>query len=338
MKKLLAILLTAMMVLALGACGSSSSGSSSSESAQGESDWPRSNVELIVPASPGGGTDITCRALMLALGKKGTFAAVNNTDGGGAAAFTTVATSDAKALNKLLYFHASYYVSYVTGITDLVPFEDLIPVWTADFAGSYFLVVANDSPFNSIDDIVQWYKDNPGEKLDVGVEIGNINQIMAGELATQLGVEFNYVSTGSDADRIPLIMGHNIDFAIINNLTTENYFPTGDIKAICALHGQFDNHSDKLKEVKTLEDSGYTSLHAKTPITIFVPKGTADADMVKINQMFEEALQDSEAQEALNKAGSILVSHGDLAGAQAECKATYEAIASVCKDLGMSVR
>ncbi len=338
MKKLLAVLLTAIMVLALGACGSSSSASSSSGSAEGGSDWPRSNIELIVPASPGGGTDITCRALMLALGKNGTFAAVNNTDGGGAAAFTDVATSDPKVLNKLLYFHASYYVSYVTGITDLVPFEDLIPVWTADFAGSYFLVVANDSPFNSIDDIVQWYKDNPGDKLDVGVEIGNINQIMAGELATQLGVEFNYVSTGSDADRIPLIMGHNIDFAIINNLTTENYFPTGDIKAICALHGQFDNHSDKLKEVKTLEDSGYKSLHAKTPITVFVPKGTAEADMVKVNQMFEDALKDPEAQEALNKAGSILVSHGDLAGAQAECKATSDAIASVCKDLGMSKR
>lgn len=340
-KKLLALILSLVMALSLAACGgdtaqTDSTDQSSNASGEATSNWPSSSVEVLVPASPGGGTDLTLRSLLLDISKSGDFAVVNNIDGGGAVAISELAGSDPKQLNKIMFFNGSLFVSYNVGLFDEEPLVDLLPVWTATAAGSYCVIVPADSPFNSIADVKAYAEEHPGE-LQFGASLGDFTHLLGVQLANELGIDWTYVATGSDADRIPLIMGHNLDITIINGITAENYLTDDSVKAISLVHGRDDSMSEKMQAVETLEEAGYDYL-VNMPLIVWVPAGTSDADMNRINELFTKSLDNPEVQESLAKLNMVLTAQGDLEDVQTAMKEYSEQIYEACSIAGMTVR
>jgi len=300
------------------------------------SDWPRSSVEILVPASPGGGTDLSLRSLLQDISQYGDFAVVNNIDGSGAVAIAEAAAADPELLNEILFFNGTLFMNYDVGLIDEKPFEDLIPVWASSLFGSYCVVVPSDSPFNSIADVKAYAEEHPGE-LSFGACLGDLAHLMGIQLADQLGIEWTYVATGTDADRVPLIMGHNLDITIINGVTAQNYLPDDSIKVISLVHGRDESMIEKLQAVETLEEAGYEYL-VNLPLIIFVPDGTSEADMNRINELFTNSLDNPEVQEALKKLNMQMNSMGDVATVQAELQEYGVQIHDACVAAGMVTR
>ncbi len=348
MKRILAMALAAIMTVGTlaGCSGGSSSkeekpaenaqteaAAETEETAEAESGWPYSSVQLEIAAAAGGGTDLITRHLLKYLSKHGDFVVVNNTDGSGAVAFQEVYDTDPAKLDKILVYNTGYFTAYITGVTDLVPFEDLVPVVGLNPAGVYYVVVPKDSPFNSIQDVVDYCKENPG-KLNFGVMMGDITHIIAGNVAGILGVEWSYTACGSDGDRVSLLMGNNLDITVLNQITVENYIQSDDIKVLCSLQGRSSTASEKLAATPTLEEEGYEPCKIKTPISVFVPAGTSEADMKKINELFTAAAQDQEVIDGILEMGDALEPFGDLEQTQATFHEIYDAITETCDAIG----
>ena len=87
--------------------------------------WPSGNVNVIVPAAPGGGTDLVARkfAQVAAKVSGNNFIVVNQGDGGGSIAYNTVYEDDADGLS-LGLFIPSFFTTYITGQVDENPMTD----------------------------------------------------------------------------------------------------------------------------------------------------------------------------------------------------------------------
>ncbi len=322
MKKLFALLIALAMILSLAACsgdsGSSgdadessappvnSSGSSApDDSGNGSetSDWPQSAVTLTVSAGAGGGTDICARILLERLSDFGSFVVQNDTDGGGAVGWERVKAGDPETCSEVIFYNTGLYVSYVTGLTDIHPTEELVPIVCLPTGASQYICVPKDSPFDTIQDLADYAKEHPGE-LQCGVELGSLSHVYVGLCAKSLGIDWTYVSTGSDNDRITLLMGNNIDVTTINQATAQNYYESGDIKVLAAEQGRSNILGEKMAAVPTLEEAGFDKVDVNTELIVWAPAGASDATYAAIFDAFKAAIDDEGTQSKLQESGA----------------------------------
>ena len=155
MKKLFALILALAMILSMAACGASEPAPAPEAPAAPEAEapaevtevkWPTSAVQLVCAYAAGGGTDICCRTMAETLSAHGNFGVVNNTDGGGIIGWEQVRTSDPEECNQLIFALNSMFLSYLSGVSDIHPLEDIQPVFAMDSDMAYYVVVIRTLP------------------------------------------------------------------------------------------------------------------------------------------------------------------------------------------------
>ncbi len=343
MKKFLALVLSLAMAATLAACGSQpeapapggAEGGTPTAEEPAPANWPQGAVTLTVSAGAGGGTDICARMLLQKLGDFGNFVVQNDTAGGGAAGWERVKAGDPATCSEVIFYNTGLYVSYVTGLTDINPVEDLIPVACLPSGASQFICVPKDSPFDTVQDLVDYALANPG-KLQCGVELGSLSHIYLGLCQQSLGIEWTYVSTGSDNDRITLLMGNNIDVTTINQATAQNYYESGDIKVLAAEQGRSDFLSEKMAAVPTLEEAGFDKVNVNTELIVWAPAGGDDATYAAIFDAFKAAIEDETVQAGLQESGSdYYCPFNSWKECYENSVTNLETITETCKTLGL---
>jgi len=356
MKKVAAFLMAVALCICTAGCGAPAASSSaatstpasSSEAASApassseaastpaeEVEWPKSSVQLIVSARSGGGTDISARTLTQSLADFGNFPVINNTDGNGTVAWEQVAGSDPSRMDTLLYYNEGFLTSYINGMTDIHPLKDLTPVFALHASGTMYVVVPKESEFNTMEDLVEYCKANPG-KLNFGINTGDTGHVMAGFMQHSLGVEWNWTSAGSDGDRIGLILGNNLDATIINQNTVWNYYQSGDIKVLAAIQFRSPDAPEELQAIPTLEECGYENVPIESSVIVWAPNGADPAVYEKINQVFTEASLDPDYVAANAERGETLVSYGTAAETQEQLNALMDVLTEHCRNLGLA--
>lgn len=174
-KKLIALLLTLVMVFALSACGGkeeekapATSGAQTEQAGAEEKDdldWPTRNIQIIVPYNPGGATDITSRALAPHIADYlGVEVTVVNMAGGN----TVIATQYVKDTEADGYTMACTGTEitciYAMGQSEL-SYRDFDVIGMA-VAVPNAIVVKADSPYNTPEKLIEAMKT---EKLTIGV-------------------------------------------------------------------------------------------------------------------------------------------------------------------------
>jgi tripartite-type tricarboxylate transporter receptor subunit TctC len=186
--------------------------------------YPDRTITVIVPYSPGGVTDLSARALTDAMEKhlKQPVVVVNRTGGratiGGN--FMVTAKPDGYTLG---YFPIATALPEVFTYFFDAPYssKDIRPI--SCLAGTAMsIVVKTDSPFNSIKDIVEFARKNPGLKIGTPGKQTLPYMAMAG-VAKKEGVSFVDVPMGGDAETTPALLGGHfpvgaIDYSAIKSL------------------------------------------------------------------------------------------------------------------------
>ncbi len=338
MKKFILVLIALLTLFSFSACNSSkpSDGGNGGGNEPAEVKWPTTPVSLIVAAKAGGGNDLTARALLEGLADYGNFGVVNNTDGAGAVAFEQVKSTDPKLVNNLLYYNSGIYTAYWTGVTDINPIEDLTPIFTmTNTSTSYYLIVPKNSPFNTLEDLVNYAKEHPGE-LKCGANIGDLAHTYIGSAQKILGIDWSYASTGSDADRIGLIMGNNLDVTAINAVQLQQYYDADEVKVLCCIHNRSALVNEKLGAVPTLEELGYENVPLLISHVVFGPKDMDEAVARKINEIFNDVTSREGFIKTMAEMTATYESAGDLEACRAAMEADFNTFGEVCKELGLS--
>ena len=272
-KRVVSLAMAAAMALSLTACGSSSSktettaaateaaktettaaaeGAATEAAASGvdTSAWKDKTVTCIVPYDAGGGTDTVMRALADAA--KGSFKniSVENRSGGGGATGMLAganATADGTTVTMITVELATLEAM---GTNAGLTYSMFKPIMMVNSACSAITVNAKDDRFNTIEDFINYAKENEVSMGNSGN--GAIWHLAAAGLAKETGAKFKHVAYDGAAGAITDLLGEHIDAVAVSYAEVANYVESGDLKVLAVMN---DKRLDTIPDVPTCKRS-----------------------------------------------------------------------------------
>ncbi len=326
-KKLLAMALAGMMVCSLAGCGSGGGSGSS---------WAK-NVEVQVPAKAGGGTDVMARALGTQVAKDSgsTITIVNNTDGGGVVACEKGAAGK-KDGSTLVQFHTTLLIKTATGVLKKSAADDftVIAVGVPVDEANNVLVVSGDSPYETLNDLIEDAKANPGTLL-VGIETGGTTHVQAGLFAKAAGLDVKYVEAGSDTEKLTALVGNSIHAALVNANQAKQYIESGKAKALAVVSNSPDGgRSSVLPDVPSFVEQGVDCSFQMLSVLLLGPKDMDPQLVNQIHDYYAAAAENEEVKATLSPAGMEMTFMSVGEGLKA-VQDTQTSVNAVVEELGL---
>jgi len=249
--------------------------------AQG-ADYPVRPINMIVPFTPGGGTDIMARLVADKLGRGlGQPVVVENKAGAGGTIGTELAARSEPNGYTLMMGSVST-ISINPSLykkLNINPIKDLAPIGL--FASTPSVIaVPNNLPVNTLQELIAYAKANPG-KVNFGSAGSGTSHHLAGELfKQQAGVDAQHVPYKGSAPALLGLMRGDVQFLIANMPSLK---PAIDGKQIKPLALTSLERSAQFPDFKTANESGLPGFEVIVWYGIFAPAGTPEAIINRLN-------------------------------------------------------
>ena len=269
----------------------------------GAQNFPNRPLRVIVPQPPGGGFDMVARTLSdpfaTLLGQP---VVVENRPGGGTVVGTDiVAKSDADGYTVLLGASANLVLS--AGLYSKLPYDpksDFTPVGIAA-TFSYTLVARNDLPFNSLKEIVQYARANPGKLTYASGGNGSGQHICAALLWHGAGASVTHVPYKGAALAYQDLIPGRVDLFFDASSTARGHVEAGRVKAIAVSSpARLAYHP----AVPTVRETGVLDFEMETWVGYFVRAGTPAPVLARLRADFERVAALPETAAMLEKRGA----------------------------------
>lgn len=302
MKKLVSILLSlSIMALSMAGCGSGGTGDSGKgASNEGGTDYPQSAVTVVVPYSAGGGTDLVARALVDAA--KGDFPkniAVENRTGGGGAVGMLYGAQAKPDGNIVTMITVELTTLPHTGTGAGLSYDQFKPIIMVNSAYSA-ITVKKDSPYNSLDDLLNAAKSGEIQMGNSGV--GAIWHLAAAGLGKEAGVEFTHVPYEGAAPAITDLLGGHIDAVAVSYAEVAPQVNAGDLKVLAVMAPE---RLEAVPDVPTCKELGY-DVSIGTWRGLAVPKDTPDDIVNKLYEIFSKAAESDAFKEFMDSNNNVI--------------------------------
>lgn len=318
MKKIKVVLLTLVVALSFVACSSASIEEETKiEKTEEESkvqtsevpeknSFPEEDITFLVPYSAGGSSDQMAR-LMSSYAEKhlGVSIIIENVPGGGGNVGLTQFAGYETDGYAVASANTSMNLQPIYGNTEydyLEIFEPLALCVSIPIA----ITVPAASPFNTIEELIDFAKENPGELQYGHAGVGSITHVTGELFAMETEIELTQVPFGSGNDALTALMGEHIDInvASLSEVLPHHNDGTLRILAMCT--------DKEVQEIPTLISKGY-DVDMKVTQGICTLKGV-DQEVVKALDMgFNKIINDPEYQAELVKLG-MEIDYLDAAG------------------------
>ena len=241
--------------------------------------WPSQPIEFVVPANPGGDTDINCRVFLKYMEKElgQSMVVVNMAGGAGAVGMNNVRQARPNGY-RALFYHSGALIGRIMGYFDFSitgAFEvAAIPV----IDKSNCFASNAKAPYNNIKELVGYVKANPG-KVSFGTESGSFTHLHVLALEDTAGIKFNIADVGTAAEKTTALLGGRIDVIGTQYGLIHGYIRNSEFKALGILS---DKKLDGAENVHTFVEDGYNLVFDKFFYVAF-PKGTPKDIIEKFN-------------------------------------------------------
>ena len=296
MKRIFALLLTLAMVLSLAACGgskessstsdsSTSSSTSSSDTSNAAEGWPSKTINIYMTHGAGGDTDYMGRQLATDLESVlGVSVVVTNVTGSnGATCMQQYKDGDTDGYTFIATNTAALNGNEATGMVDF-GYDAFEPVAVYGIQSGENIVVPADAPYDSLGDLIEASKANPGQ-IKFGISTGGGVYIQSCVLTNLGGAQFNIIDVGDGATRLTALLGGEVDATSLPYSTAADYIENGQLKSLCTCLSKapdlIPNHpaaSDTVPELKI-----------DTEYVLLAPKGTPAEIVEAMNAAVLEA-------------------------------------------------
>ena len=300
-KKTLAMLMAMILVCSLLAgCGNSPAtaeqGNAQSETSGTATNWPTKTIELVCPYSAGGGSDTMARQVAEALNKsgllgKGTVIVTNKSGGTGMIGASFVANKPNDQYTLITNVTGDLGAWLSSDSTDMnMDYFKPVAMFCWD---SYVLVVSKDSPFNSMEELIAYSKENPGEVTMAGTGIGTVDNILYLQMVNNYGLNAEYVTFDGGSEVVSGILGGHVTANWCNPSEADAQIEAGNMKAL-AVAG--DQRVSAIPDVPTTEELGYTEVMFRQYRGILATKNMPNENIEKLAAALEEACKSEEFQ------------------------------------------
>ncbi len=275
---------------ALRAVTAAALGFSAIQQALAQSEFAGKAVRVIVPFTPGSGSDTAARFFGERAGKLlGASVVVENKPGGnGLITIQTVKGAPADGLTILLG-NISLMVVNPVMLKD-IPYDsvhDFVPV-SGLYRGPAVYAVAPNSPINTLEDMIARAKKEP---LSVGTYSQGY-QLGAAYLASLAGTRFQDIPYKGQAPLMSDLMGDQVPAALLDWGGAISSIKAGKIKPLAITSVK---RADAVPELKTVRECGFPDYDHYSWVGFFVKKGTPPALTQKLTQAIEQIKQTEEA-------------------------------------------
>lgn len=267
-------------------------------------EYPEKPVSVVVAYSPGGATDFQARIVtMMAANEEylgQPIVIVNKPGAGGQVGWNWFAEQAQKDGYDLAAYNVPHFIAQSIVFDTKYSIDNLEPVanWGADPA---VLIVGKDSQFNSVKDLVEYAKNNPGKVTVSGAGLYVGHHIAALQLEKAAGVKLTYVPTKGGVPALQYVMGEKV-MAGFNNLS--DAYRSRDRLKILAV-ADMERNQEFLPEVPTFKEEGIDVDDSSVNFRgLMLPKGTPQEVVDKLAARVPQMFQDKKVKAKMEAGGS----------------------------------
>lgn len=294
----LATAATVAALLTTAACGPG--GGSGGGGAAAE--YPSESLEIIVPAAPGGGWDLTARRLQQVMqDAKLTdqdVQVVNREGGGGATGLSELVSNHAGDPHTLM-MGGLVMIGALAQADSPLNITDATPIATLTSEAEAFVVRA-DSEYKTIEEVVEAYKADPKSVTFGGGSQGGSDHIVAGMLLKAAGADpsaMNYIGYSGGGEATAGILSGDVEVGVSGMSEFVGQVESGEMRLLAI--SQDTEMEVAGKPVPTLADAGY-DVDFVNWRALLAPPDISDADREAVTA-FITKLHDSEEWAAVLK-------------------------------------
>ena len=263
--------------------------------------WPTRTVRIIVPFAPGGGADISARALAEALAPVlGQAVIVENKPGAGSIVGVTAAAqsrdghtllmgSNSMVINPLLRSDVAYDVERDFDAVGMVSAQPLV------------LVLPAASKVNTVAELVAEAKAQPGRLSAGNSGNGTLAHLTSVLFELQTGTDLISVPYKGESALLPDLLSGQVALGFLNLPSVLPHLKAGRLKALAVSSPQ---PVAELPGVPTLRSLGFAELEVQGWAALLAPKGTVPPDaLAALSQQLARALASDAVRQRLGNAG-----------------------------------
>jgi tripartite-type tricarboxylate transporter receptor subunit TctC len=251
--------------------------------------YPSRTIKFIVPLAPGGAIDLICRTVGEVLSRTLGHQVVveNRTGAGGTIGMDLAMKSEPDGYTVLITNDNAASAPHIMGMSyDYT--KELTPVC---YLGrqSQIMAVHKDLGVGSVKELVDHVKKNPGLGFATS-GVGSNQHVVGAWFAKEAGIQLDHVPYRGAGQAINDLIAAHVKLAFLGPTALMPHYKAGTIKLLAQ---SASKRAPTLQEVPTLEDAGYKGLVLDAWYGAFVPKGTPQAIVDKLNKEMNDALKDA---------------------------------------------
>ena len=265
--------------------------------------YPTQPIKIIVPAAPGGPSDLPARlASQILPPKLGQPVVIENRGGAGGAIGARAAAGSPPDGYTLMIGNTSTLavIPAVSSGAGYDPVKDFTPIAKVT-EGFQILVVHPSSPWKSIKELVEYSKANPGKLNYAHTGAGGLPHL-AGELfMLRSGAKMTGVSYRSGGESNTAVLSKAVDLTLENIAILGALIRDSKLRALAVAN---KTRTPLLPDVPTMAEAGVPDAEANTFFGLVAPAGTPAGIIDKLNEAMNEGMQASDIQAKITALGT----------------------------------
>ncbi|MGE8617220.1 MAG: Bug family tripartite tricarboxylate transporter substrate binding protein [Achromobacter spanius] len=264
-------------------------------------DYPSKPIRIIIPSTPGGGTDYIGRLMSTKLHELNGWTVVPENKPGAGTALGLAEAARAPAQGYDLVIGQSDNVTLIPLLMKVAydPVQDLTPVALVATT-PMVLLVSDASPYKTLPDVIEAAKKAPNQ-ISYGTSgTGGGVHIAMEMLQHEAGFKMQHVPYKGSAPALADLMGGHLQFAGSSISSAASLIKSGKVRALAVTSPK---RNAALPDVPTVAELGYKDFSVVTYYGVLAPSKTPKDIVQRLNADFNKLLAKKDVREALAAQG-----------------------------------
>ena len=294
-------------------------------------DYPIKPITAFIPLGTGGTSDVFIRTIApymeKYLGKP--LILVNKPGSGGAVAVS--------ALNKAMPDGYTFSWSNLPTLTTIPQMRKLTydPKRFVYIASpmhyDHILYVRNDSPFNSLKDLIEFARKNPDKVTNGTPGLGTVNHLTVAWLASYEKVKIKSIPFKGNPESVAALLGGHVTACVTSTTASVAAYKSGKLKPLAIMSGKKVHLTP---DTMTLKELGYPLEQVSCLGAVF-PEGTPEAIRKKVEDAIKYAVSQPDVEKKARDELYVSVSFLDGEKFRAWCDKYWLIWGEVLKEVGL---
>lgn len=264
-------------------------------------DYPSKPIRIIIPSTPGGGTDYIGRLMGNKLHELNGWSVVPENKPGAGTALGLAEAARAPAQGYDLVIGQSDNVTLIPLLMKVAydPVKDLVPVALVATT-PMVLLVSDSSPYKTLPEVIEAARKAPNT-LSYGTSgTGGGVHIAMEMLQHEAGFKMQHVPYKGSAPALADLMGGHLQFAGSSISSAASLIKAGKVRALAVTSPK---RNPALHDVPTVAELGYKDFSVVTYYGVLAPAKTPAAVVARLNADFNKLLARQDVRDALAAQG-----------------------------------